>query len=361
MRLMHKLLVLALCALALRASSADDAVRRYLYAATPDGAQIESASGTGILVFDIDDGFKLVRRIEGPNLKGGTRGLTGSTEAKALFYSTTDRRMGRLDLETDKVVWESQFTGGCDRSSVSLDGSKVFAPTGWWEATDNGGFVVIDGATGQELRRLKVGKGAHNSIMSPDGSRLFLGTVTTLSVFDPKDERLLQTIPDVGESGVFPFTVNRSLTLAFVCLGKHVGFDVVDLRMGKAIHRVFAGEAPIAHRTHGAGLTPDENELWISDQDGKKLFIFDTTQMPPVAKGHVDLSTGGHGWVNFSLDGAYAWSHAPDIFDARTKKKIATLLDEKGKPFGSSKLIEVHFRGGKVTRVSSEFGIGRKE
>jgi hypothetical protein len=155
--------------------------------------------------------------------------------------------------------------------------------------------------------------------------------------------------------------VNRKLTVAYVCLGQHVGFDVVDLAAGKPIHRVLAGETPIAHRAHGAALTPDESELWISDQVGKKLFIFDATQMPPVAKGHVDLSTGGHGWVNFSMDGTYAWSHSPDIFDARTKKQVATLRDENGKPFGSSKLIEVQFRGGKVARVGSEFGLGRKE
>src|SRR5262249_37552152 len=155
-----------------------------------------------------------------------------------LFYSTTDRRMGRLDLETNKVVWENQFAGGCDRSSAMLDGSRIFAPTGWWEGTDNGGFFVVDGAKGKELRRNAGGKNAHNSIMSLDGSRLFLGTVTTLTVFDPKDERVLQTIPEVGEWGVFPFTVNRNLSLAYVCLGKHVGFDVVDLVAGKPIHRV---------------------------------------------------------------------------------------------------------------------------
>ena len=126
------------------------------------------------------------------------------------------------------------------------------------------------------------------------------------------------------------------------------------------IHRVFAGDAPIEHRTHGVALTPDETELWISDQVGKKLFIFDATQMPPKAKGSVDLSMGGHGWVNFSLDGQYAWCHTPDVFDARTKKQIATLKDETGKPVGSSKLIEVHMRDGKVVRMSSEFGIGRK-
>ena len=65
--------------------------------------------------------------------------------------------------------------------------------------------------------------------------------------------------------------------------------------------------------------------------------------------------------MSFSCDGAYAWSHTPDVFDAKTKKQIATLRDENGKPFGSSKLIEAQMRDGKVVRVGSEFGIGRKE
>ena len=357
-----RLAVGLLCAIVSLAGAADDTVHRYLYVATPDGAQTESASGNGLLVFDIDAGFKFVRRIEakGQHLVGGVRGLTGCLATHSLYYSTTLRRMGRFDLETDQVLWERTYTGGCDRSSVTLDGTKVFAPTGWWEASTAGGLVVIDGNTGAELRRIKVGTGAHNSILSLDGKRLYLGTTTTLTVFDSADERVITSIPDVGESGVFPYTIDSRQRYAYVCLGKHVGFDVVDLEKGKPIHRVFAGESPIAHRTHGAALTPDERELWISDQDGKKLFIFDATQMPPKAKGHVDLSVGGHGWVNFSLDGKFAWCHTPDIFDAATKKQVATLLDENGKRVGSSKLIEVHFKSGKVVRMSSEFGLGRK-
>jgi len=108
------------------------------------------------------------------------------------------------------------------------------------------------------------------------------------------------------------------------------------------------------------GFTPDETELWISDQVGKKLFIFDATKMPPTPKGQIELSQGGHGWVSFSLDGQYAWTHTPDVFDARTKKLVATLKDENGKPVSGSKFIEVHFRDGKVVQVGNEFGLGRK-
>ncbi len=342
-------------------AGAEEPLRRYLYAATPDGAQFETGSGEGLLVFDIDNGFKLVRRIGGLSLQTGTRGLTGCTATHSLYYSTTGQGLGRLDLETDKVVWESKLTAGCDRSSVLPDGSKIFAPTGWWDKGETGGLIVVDGKTGKELERISIGQQAHNSIMSPDGSRLFLGTTTTLTVLNPQNGKVIQQIKDVGEAGVFPFTFNHDLTRAYVCLGQHVGFDVVDLTAGRAIHRVLAGDAPIPHRTHGAALSPDESELWISDQDGQQLFVFDATKTPPAAKTKVALSVKGHGWVNFSMDGDYVWSHAPEVFDARTKKAVAILRDESGKPFGSSKLIEVQMRGHKVIAVSNEFGLGRRK
>jgi len=60
------------------------------------------------------------------------------------------------------------------------------------------------------------------------------------------------------------------------------------------------------------------------------------------------------------LDGRSAWTHTPDVFGGRTKKLVATLKDENGKPVSGSKFIEVHFRDGKVVQVGNEFGLGRK-
>ena len=115
----------------------------------------------------------------------------------------------------------------------------------------------------------------------------------------------------------------------------------------------------LTRRTHGVGFTPDEKEIWVSDQDGKRLYIFDATKMPPVETGHVDLTTGGHGWITFSLDGRHAWSHTPDVIDTKTRKIIGTFKDEQGKPVGSSKFFEAVFRDGKVTAVGDQFGVGR--
>lgn len=334
--------------------------KRYLYLSTPDAAQEEGRSGAGILIFDIDDGHRFVRRIDVPIFKEGLRGFTGNLKTGSAYYSSTNRRLGCFDLVKEKVVWEKTYDAGCDRSSITLDGKKIYAPTGWWYSGDDSGLLVVNAANGDLIKRINVGPQAHNSIVSLNGKFLYLGTRTMLTVFDTSDEKVIRQIKDVGEYGIFPYTVNSRNSIAYVCLGKHVGFDVVNLETGQVLHRVLAGDQAIPNRAHGAALTPDETELWISDQKGRKLFIFDATKMPPQPKGHVELSQGGHGWVCFSLDGRYAWSHTPDVFDARTKKLVATLKDETGKPVSGSKFLEVHFRGGKVVKTSNEFGLGRK-
>jgi hypothetical protein len=347
---------LALAAL----GAAEPETKRYLYLSMPDAAQSQARSGTGILVFDIDAGFKFVRRIDLPIFQEGIRGFTGNARTHCVYYSTSNRRLGCFDLEKEKVVWEETYEAGCDRSSITPDGKKIYVPTGWWYAGDDSGFLVVDGTSGKLIRRITVGPKAHNSIVALDGRTVYLGTDTMLTVFDTESDKVVRQVKDVGEKGVFPYTIDSRKRIAYVCLGGHVGFDVVDLEAGKVLHRVLAGAEPIPHRTHGAGLTPDEAELWISDQDGRKLFIFDAATMPPKPKGHVELSEGGHGWVCFSLDGRHAWCHTPDVFDAKTKKLAATLKDENGKPVGSSKLIEIHFRDGKVVAMGNEFGLGRK-
>lgn len=355
--------IFALCLILFLASSTSAEVRRYLYCATPDGAQAQGKSGTGLIVFDIDHGHKFVRRIDIPIFKEGLRGLTGCTATKRLYYSTTNKRLGCFDLENDKVVWDVQYHAGCDRTCITPDGRRIFAPTGWWYKGDDSGFLMIDPKDGKLLKRITVGTAAHNSIASPDGKYVYLGTTTKLTQIDARSGEILKSIEPVGERGVFPYTVKSDNSIAYVCLGNHVGMDVVDLRKGEAIHRVFAinpdTKEKVKHRTHGAGMTPDETQLWLSDQKGERLYTFDMTVMPPKQTGHIDLSMGGHGWVCFSLDGAYGYNHTPDVFDVKTRRLVASLKDENGKPFATSKFIEVHFDGGKVVKVSCEFGLGR--
>ena len=365
---MQKIILLALFNLlvfvpALHAQNQSE-TKRFLYLSTPDAAQEEGqAQGAGILVFDIDNGHSLVRRIDVPVFEEGLRGFTANLETHSAYFSTQNPRIGAFDLETDQITWQQSHHLGSDRSSITLDGKKLYVPTGWWVRGDDSGVLVLNAENGEIIKHVRVGSQAHNSLVSVDGRYLYLGTTRMLTVLDTDNENVLYQIEPVGESGgqgVFPYTVDSANRIAYVSLGSNIGFDVVDLQQERIIHHVVVGDEPIPHRTHGAALSPDETELWISDQEGNKLFIFDATQMPPILNGDVDLSQGGHGWVTFSLDGRYVWTHTPDVFDAETRELVATLRDENGNPVSGSKFIEVHFRDGKVVAVGNEFGLGRR-
>ncbi len=329
-----------------------------LYVATPDAAQ-PGGSGAGVLIFDIDQGHRFVRRIEVPSFQEGIRGFCASSATHRAYYTTTNHLLGCLDLESEKVLWEKRYEAGCDRAAITPDGKKLYVPTGWWLNGEKSGWMVVDASNGELQKQLPVGSQAHNTVMSLDGSLVFGGTETMLTVIRTADDTIVRQITPIGESGVFPFTVNSANKLAFVCLGKHVGVDIADLQTGKVLHRVMAGDGNLNRRTHGAALTPDEKELWLSDQGAKRLYIFDATVMPPVEKAHIDLSEGGHGWVTFSIDGKYAWCHTPDVIDAHTRQIIAMLKDDASRPVSSSKFFETIWRDGKLAQVGDQFGVGR--
>ena len=116
--------------------------KRYLYLSMPDGAQKEGRSEPpGILVFDIDNGHKFVRRIDIPIFYEGLRGFAGNLKTHRVYYSSTNRRLGAFDLETEKVVWEKTYDAGCDRSAITMDGKKIYVPTGWWYSGDDSGLL----------------------------------------------------------------------------------------------------------------------------------------------------------------------------------------------------------------------------
>src|SRR5215472_19201394 len=144
---------------------AESPVHRYLYMSTPDAAQKEYVSGQGILIFDIDQNFKFVRRIDIPVFQEGLRGFTANLKNHCAYFSTSNRRVGAFDLETEKVVWNKTYEAGADRSSITLDGKKIYVPTGYWYLGADSGMLVLNGDTGEMIKRVVVGPAAHNSLI----------------------------------------------------------------------------------------------------------------------------------------------------------------------------------------------------
>lgn len=355
-------------ALALTAAATEAAERpkRYLYVAEPGIRNYVEFGGVGVLVFDIDDGHKFVRRIPTFPEKAGVapenvKGICASAKQRRLFVSTV-KRLLCLDLMTEQPLWELEPAGGSDRMAISPDGKVLFVPSlegpHWWAVSTHQGEV---------LGSVITNSGSHNTVYGPNGKEVYLAGLKSpfLFVADPKTYSISRKIGPFSAS-IRPFTVNGSQTLCFCNVNELLGFEVGDLRSGKVLHRVEVQgyhKGPVKRHgcpSHGVGLTPDETEIWLADGHNNAMHVFDATVMPP-KQSHTLKLREQPGWVTFSIDGKLAYPSTGEVFETKSKRQVAALSDEMGRQVHSEKLLEIDWSGGRPVRNGDQFGIGGKK
>ena len=313
------------------------AERHLLYVASPGTRNYVQYGGVGVLVFDIDDGYKFVRRIPTwPAAADSTKvenvkGIAASARTGRV-YVTSLTRVIAIDAVSGATIWDKAYDGGTDRLAISPDGRTLFVPE-----FEGPAWHVVDAANGDVIGTIETKSGSHNTIASADGRFVYLAGLksATLSIADAREHRLVGAVGPFGNV-VRPFTVNGAGTLAFVNVNELLGFEIGDLRTGKVLHRVEVTgykKGPVKRHgcpSHGIALTPDERELWLADCANSAIHVFDATTMPP--KQVADLPMRDCvGWVSFSMDGKVAYSSTGEMIDVATRKVIATLTDEAGR------------------------------
>lgn len=348
----------------LAATAAQDRVSRLLYVVCPGIRDYLEFGGAGVLVFDIDNGHKFVKRIPTDASKAerprNVKGVVASPHTRKLHF-TTPESLYCLDLVTEKTEWEVKPALGCDRLAATPDGKTLFVPS-----FEKDTWNVIDAPTGKVLSVIETKSGAHNTICGLAGTRAYLAGLKSpmLFVADTKTHKVVGTVGPFA-AAIRPFTVNGAESLCFVNVNELLGFEVGDLKAGKKLHRV---EVPGFEKgkvkrhgcpSHGVGLTPDEKEVWVVDASNERVHVFDATASPPKYAQSIKLREQP-GWVTFSLDGKYAYPSTGEVIDTATKKIVAALADEKGGPVHSEKMVEIHFKGKEPVAVGDQFGLGRK-
>lgn len=341
----------------------DPGEHRYLYVATPGIRNDLQYGGHGVLVFDIDGDHKFVRRIpsSGFDEKGApsnVKGICASASLQRLYVSTIVSLIS-LDLNTDAIVWEKKYEGGCDRMAISPDGRTIYQPS-----FERDHWHVLDATTGDVITRVEPNPGAHNTNYGADGREAYLAGLRskTLAVADTTSHKIVRRVgPFSGE--IRPFTVNGSQTRGYMCVNDLLGFEIGDLKSGKVLSRVevqgFA-TGPVARHgcpSHGIGLTPDEKEVWVCDAFNRRLHVFDATVTPAKQVASIVVREEP-GWVTFSIDGRYAYPSTGDVIDVASRKVVAELTDEHGAAIHSEKVLEIDFAGGKPVRAGCQFGVG---
>lgn len=340
--------------------------KRLLYVASPGVRDYVQWGGHGVLVFEIDNEHRFVKRIPlagyGVNEAGKVLNVKGlcACAGTARAYVSTLQQLICVDLLADKVLWQKSFDLGCDRMSISPDGKVIYLPSLEKEV-----WYVVNAMTGEEIKRLVPKSRSHNTVIGLDGRYAYLAGLGSheLSVAATDTHSIERTVGPFSDN-IRPFSVNGAQTRVFVNVDGLLGFEIGDLKTGRFLHRVEVQGHPLGKPkrhgcpSHGIGLTPDEREVWICDGFNSRLHIFDATVMPPKQTESIALREQP-GWITFSIDGTLAYPSTGEVIDVKTRKIVATLTDEQGRPVHSEKMLEIDFTGSKPVRNGDQFGLGR--
>ena len=356
---------IALAMLLLISGDAYAKVHHYLYAAVPGVRNYLQYGGIGIVVFDMDNGYKFVKRIPTWTVEPGkqaenVKGIAADA-GTGRIYITTPNQIAAFDLTTEKMVWQKSYEGGFDRPALSPDGKTLYVPS--FEGPD---WDVINAADGELVTKVHTGTGSHNTIWSPDGSRVYLAGLhyNYLLVADPATNKVIGKVGPFSES-IRPLTVDGSNARCYVNVNGLLGFEVGDIKTGKQLAKVTVQgfqPGPVKRHScpsHGIALSPDEKELWLADGFNNYVHVFDTTAMPPKQVASIK-TTDMPGWIFVTIDGRYVIPSSGDVIDRKTRKIAYTLRDETGTVLQSEKMVEIDFENDKPVHSNDQFGVGQK-
>ena len=340
-----------------------DAIKRYLYVATPGIRDYLGFGGHGILVFDMDNKHRFVKRIKTSGFHpdktpSNVKGVAVSLPLNSIYVSTLES-LQRIDLSTEKIIWEKNFEGGCDRMSISPDGKTMYLPS-----LENNFWNVVDCNTGEIIKKISEFNRSHNTLYGPSGNYVYLGDLRNpwLYMANTKTNTIEDKIGPFGNY-VRPFTINSNETIAYVTVDTLLGFEVGDIKTKKKLARVVVegwNMGPVRRHgnpSHGIALTPDEKELWVCDGYNMRLHVF--SAVAPYQQLTTIPLQDMPGWITFSMDGRYAYPSSGEVIDTKTRKILLILEDEFHNNVASEKMIEIHFDGKKPVKIGDQFGIGR--
>src|ERR1700751_5685613 len=135
--------------------------RHLLYVVSPGIRNYLEYGGVGILVFDVDDGYKFVRRIPTWSVPEGKKaenikGIAASIKTGIVYVTSLDSMIA-VDAVTGKTLWSRTYPGGCDRMAISPDGAVLYVPE-----LEGPAWHVVNAATGDVITTIETNSGSQN-------------------------------------------------------------------------------------------------------------------------------------------------------------------------------------------------------
>ena len=180
-------------------------------------------------------------------------GVAFSPDGNTVYVGNQDATVTVIDVATRQVTatWSTEGTA-VYAVQVSPEGDLLFAGGG------SETLFVFDTGTGDILDRVTVGQSVNAFAVAPGNRLLYLssfaaGTVTEIDIFT---QTVLRTFPVGGTpQGV---AINRKGTRLYVA-NEQGYLNDIDLRTG-----VIGPTIPLAGGGFGVGVTPDDNQAYIT-------------------------------------------------------------------------------------------------
>lgn len=334
-------------------------------------------------VYAVGRGERLVERVSLPGVTT-VKGVFVSPRTHVLYlaFGGDGGANGRgsilaYDLVRNRVIWQKRYPTGIDSGAIAPDGRTIYMPIGEVDSQDF--WNVIDARTGRVEAEIHTGEpGPHNTLVTLDGTRVFMGPRYGHDVFvaSTRTNRIVRRIGPLKD-GVRPFTTDRSARFLYTTASDFLGFQVSSVETGKVLYTVpvpgfsIPQGYPLSTPSHGVALAPDGRTLYVLDAANGYVDVFDVSGLPaarPRLVASVKLTrplTGNaspcvydcqrFGWLQTSLDGRYVYvGNGGDVIDTRSRRVVAVLP-----PLRQTRvMIEIAWRGGLPVATSTRMGPG---
>jgi YVTN family beta-propeller protein len=270
--------------------------------------------------------FKEIRRITvDPKLHGLAFSADGSK-----VYLASDRTGNFQVVDVRKGAVVEQINIGTDPNQMALtrDGRLAFVPMRGENAV-----AVVQLQPLALLKKIPMDKGPHDAYLSADGARVYVGAQfgRSMAVIDVATQTLLYSLPTVD--GVRPIRVSKDNRTLYVALSNLIGFTIMDTEKGLR-RRVELATLPdgvpkpyLDTFTHDLHLSPDESELWVTDDVNDLIRIVRLADMKEIHQIRV-----GHfpHWFTMRPDGKVVfvslwYSDVVAAIDTSTRKVLANM------------------------------------
>lgn len=238
-----------------------------------------------------------------------------------------------VDTKTMRIIKRIPLSGRPNNIAIHKKGHRVYvAITG-----AQGGVDVIDTASEQRIKTIRVLGGVHNPFITPDSRYVVAGSTggAVATVIDTELERAVWSIH--FEGGVRPlcFETNPdgSTKRMFAQITNFHGFAVVDWAQKREVSRISLPEIPEAQRNkdgiqgspaHGILIAPDGKTLWSTSKFNSAVYAYSMPDLKYL--GEVKVGTVPD-WLTFTPDSkklyvANAHDNTVSVIDVAARKEL---------------------------------------